>query len=437
MKFKKYFSFVTIIIIIIVLNLFYNKGLFKEYYVLVPDNIKSLIKKTFLYLPAQQKKIQELNGIVLDLEKQNEISESKLKNITNKMVLLQKEKNLINEELFPQTQFLDLEFQEIKLNNFKSIKSNYNRDGKLVSPFYIDTYDNLVFAISKNSEVITIDLENQKKITLIENNLASFGNMEIGDILVRENDLYISAVKKTDNCRDFIILKSKIDNKKLNFQNIFDFNDFDDCEERSFLIGGRLKPFTLNNKQGFLITETDIYFIDVNENSKKLFASGFRNPQGLFVKNDLVLATDHGPRGGDEINKVEENNNYGWPDASYGEEYSLGFTSLEKNKYKKSHSKHGYVEPIFSFIPSIAISEIIELDNNFSKKWQDNYLISSLRAGSIFRVKFDENFERVIFYEKIKVGKRIRDIAYDKQKKLILLALEDETGSLGIINAKN
>ena len=92
MKFKKYFSFVTIIIIIIVLNLFYNKGLFKEYYVLVPDNIKSLIKKNFLYLPAQQKKIQELNGIVLDLEKQNEISESKLKNITNKMVLLQKKK---------------------------------------------------------------------------------------------------------------------------------------------------------------------------------------------------------------------------------------------------------------------------------------------------------------------------------------------------------
>ena len=44
--------------------------------------------------------------------------------------------------------------------------------------------------------MITIDLENQKKITLIENNLASFGNMEIGDILVRENDLYISAVKK-------------------------------------------------------------------------------------------------------------------------------------------------------------------------------------------------------------------------------------------------
>ena len=167
-----------------------------------------------------------------------------------------------------------------------------------------------------------------------------------------------------------------------------------------------------------------------------MFASGFRNPQGLFVKNDLVLATDHGPRGGDEINKVEENNNYGWPDASYGEEYSLGFKNLEKINIK-SHAEYGYVEPIFSFIPSIAISEIIELDNNFSKKWQDNYLISSLRAGSIFRVKFDENFEKVIFYEKIKVGKRIRDIAYDKQKKLILLALEDETGSLGIINAKN
>ena len=54
--------------------------------------------------------------------------------------------------------------------------------------------------------------------------------------------------------------------------------------KENFLIRGRLKPFTLNNKQGFLITETDIYFIDVNENTKKLFASGFRNPQGYSLK---------------------------------------------------------------------------------------------------------------------------------------------------------
>ena len=103
---------------------------------------------------------------------------------------------------------------------------------------------------------------------------------------------------------------------------------------------------------------------------------GHRNPQGLIFDEDknILISTEHGPRGGDEINiiKLEQNliPNYGWPIASYGEHYPVkeahGDTADEsKNieKYKKypllkSHNINGFVEPIEYFVPSIAIQDI-------------------------------------------------------------------------------
>ena len=70
--------------------------------------------------------------------------------------------------------------------------------------------------------------------------------------------------------------------------------------------------------------------------------------------------------------------------------------------------------------------------NNFTPEWQDNYLISSLQYKHLLRVKFSKNKDRVIFIEQIFIGERIRDLAYNIETKIIVLALED-TGSLGIL----
>ena len=165
----------------------------------------------------------------------------------------------------------------------------------------------------------------------------------------------------------------------------------------------------------------------------RLISSGHRNPQGLFInEKNIILSTEHGPRGGDEINKIIEGKNYGWPISSYGESYGL---QAKKLKYEKSHSEFNFEEPIYAFVPSIGISQIIKVPQSFSPKWQDNYLITSLRALSIYRVKFDKNYSRIITMEKIRIGKRIRDIAYNKKYNSFLLALENENGSVGIINA--
>ena len=93
-------------------------------------------------------------------------------------------------------------------------------------------------------------------------------------------------------------------------------------------------------------------------------------------------------------------------------------------------------EPIFSFVPAIGISEIIKLPNNFSKLWQDNFLLASLNGKYLYRIKFDDDYNKIIYYEPIYIGDRIRDLIYNKDSKKILLALELES-ALGIITNKN
>ena len=68
--------------------------------------------------------------------------------------------------------------------------------------------------------------------------------------------------------------------------------------------------------------------------------------------------------------------------------------------------------------------------------WQDNFLIGSLNGKYLYRVKFDENFNKILYYEKIFIGDRIRDIIYENESKDIYLSLE-LTGSIGILSKSN
>ena len=152
----------------------------------------------------------------------------------------------------------------------------------------------------------------------------------------------------------------------------------------------------------------------------------------MYSDENIILATEHGPYAGDEINNIKKGLSYGWPVSSYGEKYSRG-QSNEPPNYKKNHIDHGFEEPIFSFIPAIGISEIIKLPNNFSDNWQNNYLIGSLNGKHLYRVKFDNDFSKIIYHERIFLGDRIRDLIYNNQSKEIYLSLELK-GELGIIS---
>ncbi len=94
-----------------------------------------------------------------------------------------------------------------------------------------------------------------------------------------------------------------------------------------------------------------------------------------------------------------------------------------------------FEEPIFAFVPSVGISELIKLPDTFSPFFKNNFLISSLNGGTLYRVKFDEKYTRLIFKENIFIGKRIRDLKFHNELNVILLALE-ENSEIGIISKK-
>ena len=120
--------------------------------------------------------------------------------------------------------------------------------------------------------------------------------------------------------------------------------------------------------------------------------------------------------------------------ASYGRHYSK-INKKNKIPYLKDHKSNNFEEPIFTFLKGIGISQIISIPNDFYKLWNNNFIVASLNAGSLYRLKFDEQFSKAIYYEKIFINQRIRDLKFSKKLNGILLALEDKQ-EIGIFKAQ-
>ena len=361
-------------------------------------------------------------------------------------------KNDYNIKFLPKTQFEDIIFTKVNLDFLKesSSSSNYLATPNLFSFFIEKKNDSSFIVVSDKAEIyelqnsyISKNSENKKNYKQLQTDI---NVKKVLDAFIINSEIYLSFVYEGLTCDNFKIMRANLNEKKLNFT---DFFNIDECG--TVIQGGRMQYYKHNDQDGLLFTTGDNYADSPNGKSQKtnsifgkvifkafnnskyeIFSLGHRNPQGLFVENDLILMTEHGPKGGDEINKIIFNKNYGWPIASYGDTYN----STDSYKYKKNHFDNGFEEPIYSFIPSIGISEIIKIPNEFSEKWIDNFIITSLFGRSIYRVKFDNNFNKLVYVEKIYIGQRIRDIKYMKKENLILLALE-EKGQIGILSSLN
>ena len=130
-----------------------------------------------------------------------------------------------------------------------------------------------------------------------------------------------------------------------------------------------------------------------------------------------------------EYNKIIFGNNYGWPLVSYGHSYH-GINAEKELKgqedfFKKGHEKYNFTEPVYSFVPSVGISQIVKIPNNYHELWRDNFLLATLNGGHLQRIMFSNDFDRVIYIEKIFVNRRIRDLKFSKTSKALILALED------------
>jgi len=143
----------------------------------------------------------------------------------------------------------------------------------------------------------------------------------------------------------------------------------------------------------------------------KIFSKGHRVPQGLTKVKKNFFSVEHGPKGGDELNKLKEGKNYGWPTASYGTRYLY---DQDGKSYSTNHEKNNFEEPLFALLPSVGISAL----NNCPKKIHDYYKKNCLialslhgnpqREGkSILIYLLDEKFEEVHSVEKIYLGNNL------------------------------
>ena len=117
---------------------------------------------------------------------------------------------------------------------------------------------------------------------------------------------------------------------------------------------------------------------------KESFSLGHRNPQGLVWISDSqqLWSTEFGPRGGDELNKIDFGKNYGWPKYTYGREYygpkiGLGF------------SAPGFESPIFHWTPSVSPSGLLFYTGDLLSELKNHFLVAGLGSEQLLRLEMD------------------------------------------------
>jgi glucose/arabinose dehydrogenase/cytochrome c2 len=151
---------------------------------------------------------------------------------------------------------------------------------------------------------------------------------------------------------------------------------------------------------------------------------GHRNPLGLtFIKSGQLIATDNGPRGGDFLDVITEGSNYGWPYVSLGTGYGsydltevggAGRASISASRVGRIT---GYTAPLFSWLPSGAATQLIQIEN-FNPRWDGDLLVGSLKGTSLYRIRLEA--DRVLYSEPILIGQRIRDLAQTGDGTIVL-----------------
>ena len=155
--------------------------------------------------------------------------------------------------------------------------------------------------------------------------------------------------------------------------------------------------------------------IDLTTNKWRQFTKGHRNQQGLtFLKSGQLFSTEHGPYGGDELNVIKEGRDYGWPNVTLGTDYN----SYQWNVGTSPVGSHsGYEAPLFAWMPSVAVTQLIEV-GNFNPRWNGDLLVGTLKASSLYRLRLQDG--RVLYSEQIWIGQRIRDIAQTDDGTILL-----------------
>lgn len=150
---------------------------------------------------------------------------------------------------------------------------------------------------------------------------------------------------------------------------------------------------------------SDNPFVDDPTVDNRIFALGVRNPQGLVFdhKTGALFETEHGPMGGDEINVIRAGANYGWPIITYGANYTTQRIGLG------THGE-GYEQPLFYYLPSVAVSPITVYRGEMFTEWDGDLLVGSLKGSRVHKLDLVDGQIKSEHRMLAELKGRIRDI---------------------------
>ncbi len=157
----------------------------------------------------------------------------------------------------------------------------------------------------------------------------------------------------------------------------------------------------------------------------EIYSFGHRNPQGMAVHPETgrIWTQEHGPRGGDEVNLIEPGVNYGWPEITWGINYSgepvgRGLRELD-----------GMAQPVHYWDPSIAPSGMTFYEGDAFPEWQGDLFVGALKYQLIARLEMEG--DKVVAEERLLQGQlgRIRDVRTGPDGFLYILT-DDPNGGL-------
>jgi aldose sugar dehydrogenase len=149
----------------------------------------------------------------------------------------------------------------------------------------------------------------------------------------------------------------------------------------------------------------------------EIYALGFRDSQGLAIqpRTGVLWTSEHGPRGGDEINAVHKGKNYGFPLIGYGRDYSGKPINNDRT------AQDGLEQPVYFWTPDIAPAGIAFYTGALFPAWRGDLFVSALAGKALVRLVLKD--DRVIAEERLltELGARIRGVSQGPDGALYVL----------------
>ncbi|PST83298.1 glucose dehydrogenase [Pedobacter yulinensis] len=117
-----------------------------------------------------------------------------------------------------------------------------------------------------------------------------------------------------------------------------------------------------------------------------VWSFGHRNAQGLVQVGNRLYVSEHGPGSDDEINLIEKNRNYGWPNV-------LGYCN--ENAEKSFCAEKNVAEPLVAWTPTIAPAGLSYYNNDYIPQWRNSLLLAVLKNKKLVQLKLSADGSKV------------------------------------------